>query len=155
MTPFRSLPVVKLSLSKEEWIGVLTLASKWHFFCVREIAKTALEHLGLTSIEKIFLGRSDYITSWVIDGMVELVHAKTITDEEALKIDTGSNAMTTTAYKLFRIREMRIAGELGCARTMVEETFKEQLDHLRIWEKFIFRTNLKQAKKKIISRKRK
>jgi len=133
-----SLPVMKLSLSKEEWISVLTLASSWAFPCVREIAKVALEYLGsLTSLEKIYVGRGAYIDSWLIDGLVGLVHATTITDEEALKIDSGLGAQTT-AYKLFRIRELRIAGELISARTKVEETFKEQLDSLRIWEELMF-----------------
>ena len=105
---------------------------------MREIAKVTLEYLGsLTSLEKICIGRDAYIDSWVIDGLVGLVDATTITDEEALEIDSGLRARTT-AYKLFRIRELRIAGKLCSARTKVEETFKEQLDGLRTWEEFMF-----------------
>jgi hypothetical protein len=96
------------------------------------MAKTVLEHLGtLTSLEKVCLGRDLSIPSWVIDGFVGLVRAETITDMEALQIDLGA---PTTAYKLFRIRELRIAGGL-CARTKVEEVFKEELDRLRTTEK--------------------
>jgi hypothetical protein len=132
--PLSLFPSMKLgSLSKEEWTSVLTLASKWRFLRVRAAAKSVLEHLQvpLTSLEKICLGRDLSIPSWVIDGFVGLVQAKTITDIEALEIDSGAE---TTAYKLFRIRELRIAGELSSAKTMVEEIFKEELDHLRSLE---------------------
>jgi len=136
-----SLPV-ELSLSKEEWISVLTLTSRWRFLRVREIAKIVLdsERLGsLTSVEKICLGRDLSIPSWVIDGFIGLVEATTITDEEALKIDSGAVA---TAYKLFRIREQRIAGELcfALAKTKVEEIFKKELDRLRSTEKMLRNT---------------
>ena len=97
------------------------------------MAKLLLEqHLvvPLTSLEKICLGRDLSIPSWVIDGFVGLVQAKTITDIEALEIDSLAGA-ETTAYKLFRIRELRIAGELSSAKTKVEEIFKEELDILR------------------------
>jgi hypothetical protein len=142
------------SLSEEEWISVLTLASRWRFLRVREIARVVLIHLdSLTSLEKICLGRNLSIPSWVVDGFVELVHAATITDEEALQIDIGAE---TTAYKLFRIRELRIAGKLRTeeeeifkevagklcsARTKVEEIFKEELDCLRTTEKMFTDSN--------------
>jgi hypothetical protein len=128
----RSLPV-KLSLYKEEWASVLTLASRWRFLHLRAMTKIILEHLGtLTSLEKICLGRDLSISSWVIDGFVGLVQAVSITDNEALQIDLGAQ---TTAYNLFRIRELRIAGGLLCAKTKVEEVFKEELDRLRSTEK--------------------
>ena len=133
----RALPV-KLSLSKEEWTSILNLASRWRFLRVRETAKVILEHLGsLTPLEKICLGRDLSISSWVIEGFVGLVQAATITDGEALTLDLGA---LTTAYKLFRIRELRFAGEL-CARTKVEEVFKEELDRLRATEKMFSNTN--------------
>jgi hypothetical protein len=145
---------MKLVLSKEEWISVITLASRWKFACVKEIARGALEHFyTLTSLEKICLGRDLFIPSWVTDGYIGLVQATTITDKEALKIDSGAE---TTAYKLFRIRELRIPGGL-CARTKVEEVFKEELDRLRSLEKvfsFPSNTNQKLAKEEIIWKKR-
>jgi hypothetical protein len=129
-----------LKLTKEEWISVLTLASRWRFLRVREIVRVVLVHLNtLTSVEKICLGRDLLISSWVVDGFVELVQATTITDEEALQIDIGG--AETTAYKLFRIRELRIAGELSSAKTKVEEIFKEELDYLRTTEKTFINSN--------------
>ena len=105
---------------------------------MRMVVKGALERRKtrspLTSLEKICLGRDLSIPSWVIDGFVGLVQATTITDNEALQIDSGAE---TTAYKLFRIRELRIAGELSCVETKVEEIFKEELDRLRTTEKML------------------
>jgi hypothetical protein len=95
----------------------------------------------LTSLENIRLGRDLSIPSWVIDGFVGLVKAVSITDNEALQIDLGAH-WQTTAYNLFRIRELRIAGGLLCAKTKVEEVFKEELDRLRSTEKTLSNTNV-------------
>jgi hypothetical protein len=127
-----------LSLSKEDWISVHTLATRWKFLGVRKMARSVLERYCVTSLEKICLGRDLSIPSWVIDGFVKLVQATTITDKQALQIDSGAE---TTAYKLFRIRELRIAGELSCAKTKVEEIFKEELDRLRATEKTFSNTD--------------
>jgi len=119
---------VKLSLLKKEWISVITLASEWKFLRVREMARVELERLGsLTSLEKICIGRHLSIPSWVTSGFIGLIQATTITDDEAIKIDS---AIKSTAYKLFRIRELRIAGSLGSVKSKVEEIFKEELDRL-------------------------
>ena len=94
------------------------------------VVLTYFPAVPLKALEKIRLGRDLSITSWVINGFVKLVQATTITDEEALLIDIGA---ATTAYKLFRIREQRIAGEMPvfCCYIKVEEIFKEELDRLR------------------------
>jgi hypothetical protein len=114
---------------------------------VRMRAKSVLGSLRFTPPMKICLGRNLCIPSWVIDGFVELVQATTITDEEALKIDSG---VETTAYKLFRIRELIFTGKLSCsARTKVEEIFKEELDRLRSSEKMLSNTNEKLVEEKI------
>ena len=137
MPPSLLRSLEKLSLSKKEWTSVLTLATKWKFRRVRKMAILALEcsiqgSRCLTSLEKICIGRILFIPSWVIDGFVGLVQAKTITDEEALNIDNDKWSRTTvTACKLFRIRELRITGNLSCARKKVEEIFENELAYLR------------------------
>ena len=109
------------------------MASKWRFLRVRELAVFALEKMAtLTSLRKICLGMDYFIPSWVIDGFVGLVEATTITNFEAHIIDRYAKY---TACKLFRIRELRIAGKLSSAKAKVEETFKEELDRLRSKEK--------------------
>ena len=116
-------------LSDVEWLSVLILASVWRFLRVRALVVSILEkHTTLTPLAKICLGRDLFIPSWVIDGFVRLVQATTITDLEALQIDKDDE---TTSYKLFRIRELRIAGTLSSAKAKVEEIFKEELDRLR------------------------
>ena len=137
----RSFPASVHHLSRREWKLVLILASKWEFLRVRAraiVVLTYLQEVPLKALEKIRLGRDLSITSWVIDGFVKLVQATTITDEEALLIDIGA---ATTAYKLFRIREQRIAGEMPvfCCYIKVEEIFKEELDRLRSTEKMLRR----------------
>jgi hypothetical protein len=74
----------------------------------------------------------------------ELVQATTITDDDALQIDIGAE---TTAYKLFRIRELRIAGKLSSAKKKMEEIFKEELDCLRTTEKMFTDSNVNDNKR--------
>ena len=139
--PTERMPFPGPLLSRKEWILALYLASKWEFLRVRARATAVLicSPVGpLKTLEKIRLGREVFIPSWVIDGFVELVQAATITNEEALIIDIGASY---TAYKLFRIRELRIAEELPSAKAKVEEIFKEELDHLRSKEK-VFKEKL-------------
>ena len=99
---------------------------------MRGLAVSILELGTLTSLEKICLGRDQSIPSWVIDGFVGLVEATTITNLEALEINKYDEI---TAYKVFRIRELRIAGKLLSGKAKVEEIFKEELDRLRSKEK--------------------
>ena len=142
----RSLPPMGLpSLLKEEWISALQLASAWKFFSVKAMAENVLERPGsLSPLEKILIGRELFKPTWVINGFVGLVQATTITDEEALKIDLGA---ATTAYKLFRIRELRIAGNLSSAKTKMEEILKEELVRLRTQEEMLGNTDEKSATK--------
>ena len=134
--PTERMPFPGPLLSRNEWILALIWASKWEFLRVRARAIAVLTcspAVPLKVVEKIQLGRDLSIASWVIDGFVELVlQATTITDQEGLIIDSGA---AFTAYKLFRIRELRIAGELPSAKIKVEEIFKEELDRLRSKEK--------------------
>ncbi|KDR75509.1 hypothetical protein GALMADRAFT_268084 [Galerina marginata CBS 339.88] len=120
---------LQLSMSKDEWISVLTLSSEWRFLRLRGMAISELERLeSLTSIEKICLGRDLHISSWVVAGYVELVkRGDPITDEEAIDIDTG---YITTVYKLFRIRELWLAKRISSATSTVDTIFKDQLDHI-------------------------
>lgn len=103
---------------------------------MRKIARVELERLGsLTSLEKVCLGRDIYIPAWVISGFIGFITATTITDDEALKIDS---AIMTTAYKLFRIRELRITDRIistSDVKTEVEEIFREELNRLRSEER--------------------
>jgi len=125
---------LQLSLSKPEWISVLTLSSEWGFLRLRRMARDEMQRMELlTSVEKICLGRELRISSWVMKGFEELVErADTITDDEAIDLDSD---FVTTVYKLFRMRELRIAGTLPSARQKVEEIFKEELERTRREEK--------------------
>ncbi|KAF8911640.1 hypothetical protein CPB84DRAFT_1958021 [Gymnopilus junonius] len=121
---------LQLSLSKEEWLSVLTLSSEWRFLRLRDTAKGELERLSsLTSVEQICLGRQVRICHWVIQGFTDLVRRDaTISDDEAIAIDCD---VVTTSYKLFRLRELRIAGRLLSPMAAVEDTFKEELERIR------------------------
>ena len=101
---------------------------------MREVAKTHLESLtDFTSLDRIMLGRRVRIARWVVEGFADLVRREeTISDDEAIDIDCD---VVTTCYKLFRLRELKIAGRLGSVTSHVEETFREELERIRSDEK--------------------
>jgi len=124
---------LKVELTINEWISVLSISSEWRFLRLREMA---IAELGiLNSVEKIRLGRELYISSWIVDGLSDLVlRTGTIIDEEAIKIDASA---VGTVYKLYRLRELRITyankHSTLSVKSKVEETFKDEL--ARIIEK--------------------
>ncbi|KAJ3510552.1 hypothetical protein NLJ89_g4609 [Agrocybe chaxingu] len=128
---------VTLSLSKAEWLSVLTLSSLWYFLSFRKVAIAELERTGaLTPTEKVTWGRDVNISSWVVKGYQELVQrANIVNKNEALGVGYE------TAFSLFRLREQRIADGARCfdhaanAIDPVEEEFKDELQSIRAEEK--------------------
>ncbi|KAF5330988.1 hypothetical protein D9619_005209 [Psilocybe cf. subviscida] len=122
---------VTLKLSKTEWISVLKVSKIWYFLEIRSVAISQLESGGeLTCIDKVVLGRQNWVRSWVVDGLVGIVQRReTITDEEAIQIDY------ITAVKLFRIRETRIAHEFMTPTGLdvseeVQAVFSDEIAHI-------------------------
>ncbi|KAF5330989.1 hypothetical protein D9619_005208 [Psilocybe cf. subviscida] len=92
-----------LHLSKIEWIAVLKLSTIWYFLDVRSVAIAELERGGeLSYVDKIVLGRTNWISSWVTEGLIGIYQRdETVSDEHTIQIDY------MTAVKLLRIRELQ------------------------------------------------
>jgi hypothetical protein len=107
----------------------LKLSTEWRFLNLRELSKSELEsrqELKLTSTEKIILGRKASISSWVIEGYEELISRdEAIDDEEAIEMEL------LTAIRLFRLRELRIKGQLRSGVHILEEQFEYELNDIR------------------------
>lgn len=131
---FDRIPFVRLSLSSSEWISVLKLATKWYFLRLREIAINELERLHeLTSIEKVTFGRKYRISSWVVEGLQELVCRHTsISDEEAIELDSDYMA---TAYKVYRTRERRILQTISSVTEEIDNIFNDELEAIQADQK--------------------
>jgi hypothetical protein len=100
---------LRLSLSKDEWISVLRLATFWYFLKYRQIAISELQKAGeLTLTDKIVYGKEFKIQSWVEEGCSELVKRnRTIDKQEALTIGYDFT------FVLFGIRERHLRGVLA------------------------------------------
>ncbi|KAF8880233.1 hypothetical protein CPB84DRAFT_1851915 [Gymnopilus junonius] len=120
---------LQLDLSKEEWVSVLKLSTKYKFLRLREMAKKELDRMPLVepwSMQKVCLGWQLYVPSWVTEGLVELVRRhEIITEEEALQIDLQ---IPRAACKLYRIRELEARVKKVSGREAYEERVTESFD---------------------------
>jgi len=61
--------------TKNEWIAILKLSTRWTF---QDIRNLALEHLDeedtVSASEKFYLGRFYFIPRWIHEGLSHLVH---------------------------------------------------------------------------------
>ncbi|KAF9555042.1 hypothetical protein CPC08DRAFT_712348 [Agrocybe pediades] len=127
---------MRILLTSEEWISVLSIATERGFFRIRQMAISELERLkSLSSIQKVCLGWEMGFTSWVIDGLVELVlRSATIDDDEAFGLDKNK---FTTAYAVYRLRNWRIKHGIAYANSIkveVETRFRDELEAIRAKE---------------------
>ncbi|KAH6894020.1 hypothetical protein BKA70DRAFT_1570753 [Coprinopsis sp. MPI-PUGE-AT-0042] len=134
-------------LSKEEWISVLKLSTKWLFNDLRQLAISHLSSpfpwLGpiMDPIEYICLAKEYNVYNWLLDGYREVIHRLLTVD------DAGGSPMTLTAQEGKRIgmdvalelsgiaiRRMRLAkrkAPLRDVRSDVLDVFKEELYRVR------------------------
>jgi len=101
----------------------------------RALAISELERMGeLTPLQKVQLGRTCKISSWVVQGFKEFVSASSsIAREDAVVLALGS---IYTTYRLNRIREkMSSPGSaLGIAHNLIEDEFRDELSEIRSHE---------------------
>ncbi|KAJ2930138.1 hypothetical protein H1R20_g6952, partial [Candolleomyces eurysporus] len=77
-----------LALSKDEWLSVLKLSTRWLFNNLRKKAIEELACSDLGPIEKIQLGKEYNIEAWLLSGCSDLVSREpVISIEDAEKID--------------------------------------------------------------------
>jgi hypothetical protein len=82
-------------LSKDEWISVLKLATKWLFKDLRQLAINALTGLRMNAIDLIFFAKEYRVYGWLLEGYERVVErlstpisgcVQTLTTSEAKRI---------------------------------------------------------------------
>jgi hypothetical protein len=77
-----------LALSKDEWLSVLKLSTRWLFNDLRKMAIEELARSDLDPIEKIQLGKQYSVEAWLLSGCHELISRDAVISiEDAEKID--------------------------------------------------------------------
>ncbi|KAH6910283.1 hypothetical protein BKA70DRAFT_119995 [Coprinopsis sp. MPI-PUGE-AT-0042] len=118
----RSLRQSRAKLSKEQWLPVLKLSTKWFFKDLRRIAIVHLDALELTPTDRVCLGKEYRISGWVLSGYDSLVRNQDlIPDEDAERIGYKS---TVTLYIS---REKRL---YDMNPQYLREAFKQELEEL-------------------------
>ncbi|RXW14142.1 hypothetical protein EST38_g11711 [Candolleomyces aberdarensis] len=88
------------TLTKDEWVGVLDLSTRWQMKITREHAIVKLSDLSLSPVEKVTLARAHKVAKWLKEGLNEIV-----TQEEALKPDElKAHLGLETAFRLMWIQ---------------------------------------------------
>ncbi|KAF6761105.1 hypothetical protein DFP72DRAFT_31770 [Ephemerocybe angulata] len=72
---------ISLHLTKEEWIAVLRLSTRWEFVDIRKLAIQQLDPELSDPIELISVGRLTYVVRWVLAGFAALVERPEIISE--------------------------------------------------------------------------
>ncbi|KAJ2924529.1 hypothetical protein H1R20_g12561, partial [Candolleomyces eurysporus] len=102
-----------VTLTKPEWSSILTLSTLWHFNHLRALAIHHLDQPSIDPIELILVGRSNFVTEWVLRGYEALV-----LKDEAIEEDESEMIGDKTSVKLYIIRH-------GLARRLKEHAEHE------------------------------
>ncbi|KAJ2930170.1 hypothetical protein H1R20_g6961, partial [Candolleomyces eurysporus] len=94
-------PEQALELSKDQWLSVLQLSTKWFFNDFRRRAIDNLTAFNLDPIEKICLGTQFNVSSWLKTGFHELV-----TRTEIITVEDARQIGLETAIKVYGIRDL-------------------------------------------------
>ncbi|KAJ3544973.1 hypothetical protein NMY22_g2601 [Coprinellus aureogranulatus] len=91
----------KWDLEKDQWIGVLRLATIWGMEVIRQlgIKELSKDSSTLTPLEKLTLARELKIKGWLLDGLNDLVVSGPASLKGLLEV-----VDTPTAYKILDIR---------------------------------------------------
>ncbi|TFK23598.1 hypothetical protein FA15DRAFT_593953, partial [Coprinopsis marcescibilis] len=74
-------------LTKDEWISVLRLSTRWFFGEMREVAIRKLTEMEMDPVDRVCLGKELHIHTWLLTGYEDLVaRIEIITEEEAERI---------------------------------------------------------------------
>ncbi|RXW13100.1 hypothetical protein EST38_g12755 [Candolleomyces aberdarensis] len=85
-------------LEKDEWIGVLNLATRWSMNKIRTLAISELSKVSLNPVEKVTLGREYKVAKWLRDGLTELVSEHPIRPLPELKSQLGAEMTCTLLW---------------------------------------------------------
>lgn len=108
--------VGKLTLTKEQWIGVLRLSRPWEMHKIRKLAISTLSSstFVLTAVEKVTLARDHKVAAWLVEGLSGL----TFGEEARMSPDALEEAVgTRTAFRVARIQ-----AELAHSATVIPVT---------------------------------
>ncbi|RXW11801.1 hypothetical protein EST38_g14054 [Candolleomyces aberdarensis] len=88
------------TLTKDEWIGVLNLSTRWQMDMMREFAIAKLSNLSLSPVEKVTLARDHKVAKWLQEGLNEI-----LTQEDTLEpVELKSHLGLETAFRLVWIQ---------------------------------------------------
>lgn len=95
-----------LTLTKSEWLTILTLATRWYFLEFRKLAIQHLDPQMTDPVEMIQVGRAEYVPRWVKAGYEALV-SKT----DAISEEESDAIGDRTVVRLYIVRHELAADE--------------------------------------------
>ncbi|RXW21149.1 hypothetical protein EST38_g4696 [Candolleomyces aberdarensis] len=112
------------TLSKDQWISVLKLATMWDMAQFRELAIGKLSSLNLTPIQNLQLGKTYKVASWIVEGYTALLQdTQTISlDDLGASLGWETAARILWAAKKFKTKRFVVIGReawqcLRCSRS--------------------------------------
>lgn len=100
MYPLELTATPWLTMSKEEWISVLKLATMWNFKEIRALAISNLSKQTIDPIEQILLAKSYNVPQWLHSGYDAIAQRSRM-----LSLDEAEQLGYPTAIRVFQVRE--------------------------------------------------
>ncbi|KAJ2933536.1 hypothetical protein H1R20_g3548, partial [Candolleomyces eurysporus] len=116
---------VPLTLSKDQWISVLKLATMWDMAQFRELAIEKLSSLNLTSIQKVQMGKTHRVASWIIEGYTAFLR-----DAQPIPLDDlgASLGWETAARILWAAKKLKTERLVVIIRTVSRRDWLDDED---------------------------
>ncbi|KAH6885534.1 hypothetical protein BKA70DRAFT_1574432 [Coprinopsis sp. MPI-PUGE-AT-0042] len=113
----------RTKLSKDGWLSVLRLSTKWVFKDIRKLAISRLDASNLTPTEMVCLGKEYYISRWVLAGYDNLVRNM----DGLIPYEDAEQIGYKTTVMLYMCREKRL---YDTNPQYLQDAFEDQLDEL-------------------------
>ncbi|KIK05754.1 hypothetical protein K443DRAFT_674820 [Laccaria amethystina LaAM-08-1] len=112
------------SISFDEWVSILGLATMWEFSVFRKLAIKEMAAKGMDPVSKVMLGQRYGIPDWFRSGCYSLV-----TRAVALTVGEAEKIGLVTAIRLYQIRDGSVNGrrQLYDYASYIEKVLKEEL----------------------------
>ncbi|KAH6910275.1 hypothetical protein BKA70DRAFT_119782 [Coprinopsis sp. MPI-PUGE-AT-0042] len=110
----------RMKLTKDEWLSVLKLSTRWYFADLRRLSAARLAALDLPPTEKVSLGKQFHLSQWVLAGYDSLVR-----QEGVIPFEDAKQIGWESAVVLYMCREQRLYEK---DTNYLQVAFKEELD---------------------------
>ncbi|RXW13995.1 hypothetical protein EST38_g11858 [Candolleomyces aberdarensis] len=136
--PLHAVVSGSYTITKEEWVGVLNLSTRWRMKEIRKHAINELSKMSLGPLEKVVLARAHKVGKWLEEGLNEIVVERPVRCPEELKsqlgLETAFLLIFMMDYTDLRLKLPDAGGNsLPKMEVNINDAFKEEIASYESW----------------------